>query len=104
MCGKKETNDYLEKINFLKFQNQPLKMWINCVLSTEEMSGWKHTLEDPKYSLWLFRKYCRSVKDGREDCAPKVVELPQIEEEPERAKGKSKVPCVVSMIKNYEGK
>jgi hypothetical protein len=104
MCGKEFVRVYLNEVNYEKYQNQPLKMWLRCVLS--EMEGWKQTLKKPEYQL--FQKYSRmnatpNSRGGYDDDAY-IVELPPIHPEPKRKRGESEIPCIVSMLRHYSGK
>lgn len=98
MCGEEVCRKFLS-LDFSLNQTIPLKAWLQCVFSTKEMEGWRPSYEKPE--LKLFRSYIRGKIVNSEDVI--AVGYPRVYPEPERKKGVSKVPCIVSIVQGFEG-
>jgi hypothetical protein len=81
-------------LDTLKYQTQPLKMWLLCVLS--QMPEWTNTLKRPEFKE--FKTYCRTY-----DCRSlktDAVKLPKIIPQESR-KRKKPLPCIHSVFENF---
>ena len=97
MCGEEICKKFLG-LDFVLNQTIPLKAWLQCVFSTKEMEGWRPSYEKPE--LKLFRSYIRGKIVNSEDVI--AVRYPKVYPEPERKKGVSKIPCIVSIVQGFE--
>jgi hypothetical protein len=79
------------KIDFVRWQTQPLKMWTRCITSRLPQD-WMNKLRNPQYRQ--FFSHCRRVIGDTNQAV--VEKLPDIE----RIKGK-RAPCVYSVLTHY---
>jgi hypothetical protein len=83
-----------KRINFVKWQNQPLKMWARCITSRMPKT-WHPMLQNQSY-VTFFTK-CRRYIPGT---GPTLETLPPIVAKPHAA---PIVPCILSIITHYLG-
>lgn len=82
-------NDFA-KIDFVRWQTQPLKMWIRCIIARLP-PNWIDILDEPKFKR--FFSHCRRVVGNGYDAV--VERLPKIH------KFEGKKPCIYSVITYY---
>jgi hypothetical protein len=85
--------DLYARIDFVRWQTQPLKMWVRCLI-TRLPSGWQAKLKNHKYKQ--FFSHCRRVIGDKHDAI--VERLPSIHRE-----STGKFPCVYSILLYYLG-
>ena len=90
--------DY-SKINFIKWQTQPIKLWLTC-MATKMPKSWQPTLQTVLY--YNFFTYCRRYKnESRCSIVEKVPTI--IDKRKGRGKSNKHVPCVYSLLTHYLG-
>lgn len=90
--------DWFAKINYIKWQNHPLKMWIRCITSRlpKGKNSWFNELKKNYKQFFLYCRRNVPIAINRNNVIveklPKIIKMPP---------GKKKVPCIYSVIKHY---